>query len=117
MIPMAAYDLGKLELPVELRFALAGETLQPIGGGDTLAIEPGELVYADQKQVICLDFNYRDAEATKITLDTTDVMLLVDGCGVIPVDEVQDQLDLAISRIVRFSGGELDCAALLYQDI
>jgi len=117
MIPMAAYDASKLSLPVELRFAQAGEVLVPIGGGDALPIQPSELVYADQKQVICLDFNYRDADATKITLDTTDVLLLVDGCGATSVDTVQDMLDLAVSRVVRFTGGVLEYSALIYRDI
>jgi DNA/RNA-binding domain of Phe-tRNA-synthetase-like protein len=67
--------------------------------------------------VICLDFNYRDADATKITLDTTDVLLLLDGCGVTSVDTVQDMLDLAVSRVVRFTGGELAYSALIYQDV
>jgi DNA/RNA-binding domain of Phe-tRNA-synthetase-like protein len=116
IIPMAAYDLSKLTLPVELRFAQAGEVLQPIGGGEAMPINAGELVYADQSQVICLDFNYRDADATKITLDSTDILLLIDGAAVTPVDEVQDVLDLAVSRIIRYAGGKLDFAAVLYRE-
>ncbi len=116
IIPMAAYDLGKLSLPVDLRFAQAGEVLHPIGGGEALTINAGELVYADQMQVICLDFNYRDADTTRITLDTTDVLLLIDGCAVTPVDEVQDALDLAVSRIVRHAGGSLDFAGVVYRE-
>ena len=73
-------------------------------------------MYADQTRVICWDFNHRDAEYTKITTGTTDVLLLVDGCADTAVDEVQDALDLAISRIVRFSGGELAYAAVMFQD-
>lgn len=117
IIPMAAYDLAKLTLPVELRFAQANEVLHPIGGGETIPINAGELVYADQKQVICLDFNYRDADATKITLDSADVLLLIDGCAVTPVEEVQDALDLAVSRIIRYAGGTLDYSAVLYHDV
>jgi lysyl-tRNA synthetase class 1 len=117
IIPMAAYDLATLTLPVDLRFAQSGEVLHPISGGDPVSINAGELVYADQTQVICLDFNYRDADATKITLDTTDVLLLIDGCADTPVDEIQDMLDLAVSRIVRYAGGTLDIAAVLYRDL
>jgi lysyl-tRNA synthetase class 1 len=116
VVPMAAYDLGAVRLPLELRFAQAGEVLHPIGGGGPLAAEPGELVYADQTRLVCLDLNYRDADATRITAETTDVLLLVDGFGEVKPEEVQDLLDLAVSRIVRFSGGQLDYAAVIYQD-
>lgn len=117
LIPMAAYDASRLTWPVELRFAHDGEVLEPIGGGEAQKIEAGELVYADQSRVICWDFNHRDADYTRITAETTDVLLLVDGCGVIPVEEVQDALDTATSRIIRYSGGTLVFSTLIYQEI
>ncbi|MBZ0302587.1 MAG: lysine--tRNA ligase [Anaerolineae bacterium] len=116
LIPMAAYDASRLSFPVELRFARSGEVLEPLGDEAAQPIEAGELVYADQARVICLDFNYRDADYTKITLDTQDILLLVDGCGIIPVDEVQDALELAASRIIHHSGGTLAFSAILYLD-
>jgi DNA/RNA-binding domain of Phe-tRNA-synthetase-like protein len=116
LIPMAAYDAACVTLPVELCFALGGEALEPIGGDEPQAIEVGELIYRDQDRVICWDFNHRDADYTKITTDTRDVLLLVDGCGAIPLDEVQAALDLATSRIVRFAGGQLVFSALIYQE-
>ncbi len=116
VIPMAAYDAACVSFPVELRFAAAGEILEPIGGGEAQSITSGELVYADQQRVICWDFNHRDADYTRITTDTQDVLVFVDGCGVIPIDEVQAALDLAASRIIRYSGGRLAQSALIYQD-
>lgn len=116
IIPMAAYDAARVIFPVELRFAVSGEVLEPIGGDEAQSIEPGELVYADQARVICWDFNYRDADYTRITAETTDVLLFVDGCAVTPVDEVRNALDLAASRIIRYSGGELAYSAVIFRD-
>ncbi len=117
LIPMAAYDAACLKFPVELRFSLGDEVLEPIGGGEPITVEAGELVYADQDRIVCLDFNHRDADYTKITGATTDVLLFVDGCGVTSVEDVQGALDLATSRIVRTSGGELAFSAVIYRDI
>ncbi len=114
-IPMAAYDADHLSLPLNLRFAAGGEQIEPIGGGDPQKIESGELIYADQERVICWDFNHRDAEFSKIGAGTRRVLLLVDGCEVTPVEDVQDALDLAVSRIIRFAGGTLISSALIYQ--
>jgi lysyl-tRNA synthetase class 1 len=116
MIPMAAYDAGLITFPVELRFAQAGDGIVPIGATETQPVEAGELVYADQQGVICWDFNYRDADRTKITPATRDVLLFVDGCSATTVAEVQDALDLAISRIIRYAGGRLAFAALIFQE-
>lgn len=113
IVPVAAYDLGRLALPVALRFAQAGEPFVAIGG-EPAALDAGELIYADQQQVICRDFNYRDADATKITDATADVLLIVDGCGPVSVDEVQETLDLAASRVIRYAGGALEQTAVLY---
>lgn len=116
LIPMAAYDASRVTFPVELRFSPGGEILESIGG-EPIPIETGELVYADQARVICLDFNHRDADHTKITAATSDVLLFVDGCGITPIEDVQDALDLASSRIIRSAGGALAFSALIYRDI
>ncbi len=113
VVPVAAYDLGRLALPVTLRFAGAGEAFVAIGG-EPAALDAGELVYADQQQVICRDFNYRDADATRITGATTDVLLIVDGCGPVSLEDVQETLDLAASRVIRYAGGALEQTAVLY---
>lgn len=116
MIPIAAYDLSRLAFPVELRFAQTGETIVPIGSIEPSVVNAGALVYADQDRIICWDFNYRDADHTKIVPATTDVLLLVDGCAATSLEDVQNTLDLAVSRIIRFSGGHLDLAAALYRE-
>lgn len=115
-IPMGAYDLSTLSLPIELRFAREGEQHYPIGSEEPTQLNAGSLVYADQEKIVCQDFNYRDSDITKIMNTTTDVMLFVDGCGAVPHDEVQHGLDSAISRIIQFAGGELDFKAYLFKD-
>lgn len=115
MVAVAAYDLTRLSLPVTLRFAQQGETFTPIGGGDRAVLEAGELIYADQSQIICWDFNHRDADSTKITSETTNVLLVVNGCGPIQLDEVEEALDLAASRVIHYSGGVLERSAVIYR--
>jgi DNA/RNA-binding domain of Phe-tRNA-synthetase-like protein len=117
LIPMAAYDASRRDLPVDLRFAAGGDVLEPIGGGAAEQIEAGELIYTDQSRVICWDFNHRDADHTKISAETRRVLLLVDGIDATPLEDVQDAMDLALSRILRFAGGNVQFSALIYQEI
>lgn len=114
-IPMAAYNTSAISFPIELRFAHQGELHYPIGATEPTILQEGELVYADQKNIICQDFNYRDSDLTKVTSETKDIILFVDGCGVIPHEEVQNALETTISRIIQFAGGELDFQAYLYK--
>lgn len=117
MIPMAAYDYDNVTTPVDLRFATDGEKHLAIGNKEVTILEAGELVYSDQEKVMCQDFNYRDSQYTMITPSTKNVLLFVDGCGVIPHEEVQTIVERTIARIIKFAGGEIDFQAYIYQDV
>ena len=104
-LPMAAYDLDHIIPPVVLRFAQAGELHRAIGQDQADALTAGELIYADQCTVLCRDFNYRDSDLTKVTLTTRHLMVFVDGCEVIDVNELGTTLQALTERIIAFNGG------------
>ena len=79
-LPMAAYDLSKVDFPITLRMAKDGEEITLIGG-EKKKIKSNEIVYADSSDILCLDFNYRDCDKTKITDKTKDIIVFVDGCN------------------------------------
>ena len=78
-----------------------------LGEDKPFVIHDNELIYADQKQVITLDLNYRDSNITKITEKTKDVVLFADGCEGISDEEVMNGLEKGIEYITRFCGGEV----------
>jgi lysyl-tRNA synthetase, class I len=106
-LPMAAYDVDRLAPPVLLRFAVDGELHRGIGQPQAEQLAAGELVYADQRVILCRDFNYRDADETKITLETRNVAVFVDGCDGVSAEELLDALQTVTERIVCFSGGSV----------
>lgn len=105
-LPMAAYDLGKVVWPIVLREAKEGEIITLIGG-KVKKTKKGEMVYADKEKIVCLDFNYRDCDETKITEKTRDVIVFVDGCEEIKDQDVLDSLDRTCGLIIRFNGGKV----------
>jgi DNA/RNA-binding domain of Phe-tRNA-synthetase-like protein len=107
-LPMAAYDLDRLTLPIILRFAQEGELHRAIGQAMPEPLSAGELVYADQHTILCRDFNYRDADATKVTTETHNLIVFVDGCAEVESSQLLDALKMASMRIVAFNGGEID---------
>jgi DNA/RNA-binding domain of Phe-tRNA-synthetase-like protein len=103
-IPFAAFDLGSLLGEPVMREATAGEEFLGIGMDKPLVLGGGEPVIQDEEKLIAV-YPHRDAEASKVTLETGDVLLLT--CGVSGVDEetLRKAKAVAVSHITRFCGG------------
>jgi len=111
-LPMAAYDLAYVSTPIELRFARNGDKHRGIGQAESESVPTGELVYADQRIVICRSFNYRDADDTKVTTGTKDLVVFVDGSDAVTTEELGDALRAVTARIVEFNGGSLETLSM-----
>jgi DNA/RNA-binding domain of Phe-tRNA-synthetase-like protein len=101
-IPMGAYDLSKIKGELRIRRS-EGEEFRGIGG-KTLTTS-GEIVMADDEKLVNI-FPYRDADETKITADTTDILIVV--CGIEGIDRtyLRDSASKAVELVTRFCGGE-----------
>ncbi|MDI6888878.1 MAG: phenylalanine--tRNA ligase beta subunit-related protein [Methanocellales archaeon] len=101
-VPMGAFDLDRLDGVLTLRFAKEDEFIG-IGMSEPVVIKDA-LVVSDEKKLIAI-YPYRDADATKITLRTKNVFLLV--CGVPGVDEetLEKAKTVAEDIITTFCGG------------
>ena len=104
-IAMGALDIGKWSGDLVLRFAQRGEKFLGIGMGEPIELKGNELVVSDAEKLIAI-YPYRDADETKITLATKNVLLLI--CGAPGIDEkiLEDAAQTAIEHVTRFCGGE-----------
>jgi DNA/RNA-binding domain of Phe-tRNA-synthetase-like protein len=105
-IPLAAFDRSKLEGKLLMRRAEEGESFLGIGMEDEMILEGGETVVADGEKLIAI-YPYRDAESSKVTTSTKDVLLMV--CGAPQVDRgvLTDAGNTAIDYIKKFCDGEI----------
>ncbi|HEV8359077.1 MAG TPA: phenylalanine--tRNA ligase beta subunit-related protein [Candidatus Thermoplasmatota archaeon] len=103
-VPIAAFDAGRLEGGVELRFARAGEDFVSIGQDQREVLQGHELVVADAARVIAF-YPHRDSDATKVTDATTDVLLVACGAPGVPTEALDDALARAVGRVVGACGG------------
>lgn len=106
-IGLGGFDADKLSLPVILRFSQKGEKMQLLGDDDATFTEADHLIYADQKQPITIDLNYRDIGKTKITDKTKNIMLYADGAPGLTEEEVVAALKKGAELIQQFCGGEV----------
>lgn len=103
-IPLAAFDKNTLKGEITMRFAEKEEKFHGIGMDKPKELEGGEIVISDSEKLIAI-YPYRDSEETKITTDTTDVLLMV--CGVPGVGKKLDQAkEIMIDYVTRFCDGE-----------
>ncbi|MFP4321722.1 MAG: lysine--tRNA ligase [Anaerolineales bacterium] len=113
-ISVALYDLDRLDGPLSLRFATAEDKHQALGTKRLEPVEAGELVYADDQEVICRALNHRDSDKTKIRTKTRRVLLIVDGAPGIMTDAVHAALAQHLDRTRAQVGGELVARGLIF---
>jgi DNA/RNA-binding domain of Phe-tRNA-synthetase-like protein len=79
LLPAGGDDLNKVEGEIFLTIAEGTEKFVMLGSQKTEEIKKGEVVYKDYREVLCRAWNYRECEKTKITENTVDVCLVLEG--------------------------------------
>ncbi|MGC8817292.1 MAG: B3/B4 domain-containing protein [Candidatus Hadarchaeum sp.] len=103
-IALGAFNAAKLQGDLTLRPAEKGEKFLGIGMAQPLVLEGAELVVCDEEKLIAV-YPYRDAEETKVTLETKELCLLVCGAPGIEETVLKRAGDIAVEYITRFCGG------------
>lgn len=74
-IAISAYDMRRLKGAIHVRYAREGEEFHGIGMDRPVALKGNELLVTDGKGPVSM-FMHRDAERTKITLKTKEMVML-----------------------------------------
>jgi DNA/RNA-binding domain of Phe-tRNA-synthetase-like protein len=110
LLPVGAYDVAQLRGPVQLRMSPGGEPFQPLGEArPTETTLPGEVVYADRESVLTRCWNHRDGDRTKVTPQSTTVILLCEAAHPsIPTEEVRSCQALLRRLVEEMCGGRAE---------
>lgn len=79
LLPCGGYDIDKVDGALRIRYSKGNEEFIPIGAREIEFTKPGEVVYSDDSRILTRMWNYRDSDSTKITLDTQNVILMVEA--------------------------------------
>jgi DNA/RNA-binding domain of Phe-tRNA-synthetase-like protein len=96
-VPLAAFDAEQLSGDLSMRFATEGEEFLGIGMKEPKALKGREIVIEDGQQLVAI-YPYRDADKSKITLDTEEILLM--SCGVPGVE--YEKLDEAVNLAAEY---------------
>lgn len=101
--PAGAFDLDQLAPEVAIRPARDGDRFTPLGEPEKVEEpRPGEVVYAQGNQVLTRHWNYRDADATKVTEATRNAVFILERIAVDAVsDEAMATAQSALADLLR----------------
>jgi DNA/RNA-binding domain of Phe-tRNA-synthetase-like protein len=106
-VALAAFDRRKLLGGLLMRTAIAQEQFLGIGMDKPMRLNGGEVVVADNEKLVAV-YPYRDADSSKVTETTTDLVLMVCGCPGIDDEPLTRAEQIATELILRFCGGKRD---------
>jgi DNA/RNA-binding domain of Phe-tRNA-synthetase-like protein len=112
MVPAGGDDIAKVYGDVVLRFARGDERFTALNSGETETAKEGEVIYSDDKDVLCRRWNWRECDKTKMTEETRDVVLVVEGLPPVTQEELSAAIDDLSQMIDEYCGGGIRTAVL-----
>ena len=105
IIPAGGDDLDKVEGNIELKLAIGTEPFTELNSQETNNPKQGEVIYSDEKEVLCRRWNWRECNKTKMTKETKNVALVLEALPPFTAEETKSIAEELASLITKFCGG------------
>jgi DNA/RNA-binding domain of Phe-tRNA-synthetase-like protein len=105
LLPVGGEDLAKIVGDVRLTRAHGDERFTPLGAEAPESPPPGAVIYRDDESVICSCWNWREAERTMLTPETTDAMLVIESIPPLDPTATRVAIDDLAALVTRHLGG------------
>ncbi len=107
MVPVGGDDMDKIDGDIVLRFANGDETFIRLNSDEVDHPKEGEVVYADDKEVLCRRWNWRECDKSKMTEQTKNITLVVEGLSPVSNEDVQSIVEELGQWVEKLCGGEI----------
>lgn len=107
-LPLGADDLDRLDGQLRLTLAKGDERFVALGGGEAEVALPGEVIYRDDKEITCKAWNWRECDKTKLTAQTKNAALVVEGLEHAHLSEMAHALKELKELIEQYCGGTFE---------
>jgi lysyl-tRNA synthetase class 2 len=87
-VPAGGDDLDRIVGDIVLTLASGDERFVPLNGTESVSPKPGEVIYRDDEDVLCRRWNWRECDKSKMTADSTNVALVVEGLLPVAADDI-----------------------------
>ncbi len=102
---LGAHDLDAIALPVTLRLLTGRESFTPLGETTPVAVTPGEYGYVDAADRLLCRLDVRQADFSKVTENTRDVLLIVEGTAEHAPEVMRRAFAEVMELVTRYCGG------------
>lgn len=89
VLPVGGEDLDKIRGDLILDFAKGNESFIRLGGTENESPLSGEVVYKDEEGVICRRWNWREADRTKLSGETKNAVIVIEGLSPIQRETIE----------------------------
>ncbi|MEI8230049.1 MAG: B3/4 domain-containing protein [Candidatus Peregrinibacteria bacterium] len=100
IVCVGAEDTDRCIGDLELTKAIGNEPFTPLGETKNDAPIPGELVYRDSEGIICRRLNWREGDRTKITEQTKNAVVVIEGFPPFTGEALNTALN-ALAELIR----------------
>ncbi|MDJ0652093.1 MAG: lysine--tRNA ligase [Simkaniaceae bacterium] len=106
VLPTGANDLDKISGTLRLAMAQGNEHFIALGSlGEEIA-KKGEIIYRDDREVLCKAWNWRASDTSKMTEESQNVFLVIEGLEHTKPGEMTQALHELKTLLHRYCGGQ-----------
>lgn len=113
LVPVGGEDLDKIQGDIALTFA--GENEKPIqllGEPEPRTPHKGEVIYKDDNGTICRRWNWKEADRTKLTEQTTNALLVIEALPPTTREELQTATNALRDLVEKYCDGTVSAYIL-----
>lgn len=113
MLPVGGEDLDKVQGDIHLTQALDSEPeVLLLGDREPRQPHKGEVIYKDDISAICRRWNWREADRTKLTAETKNSILVLEGLPPVSRHDIEEAAQELKNLIQKYCGGEITYAVM-----
>lgn len=99
IVPVGGDDIDKIDGDIVLKLAIGDETFKQLNTEEIKSPKQGEVIYSDDKEVLCRRWNWRECDKSKMTEEISNAILVVEGLPPFSeIDKVTRELSELVSR-------------------
>jgi len=106
MVPAGGDDADHIDGGISLRFASGTEQFTELNSDESRDPKEGEVVYADESEILCRRWNWRECDKSKMTEQTKNVALVVEGLPPTTKEEIESIAAELSEMVQKHCGGK-----------
>lgn len=106
-LTLGGEDMDKIKGDLVLTYAEGNENFIPLGDTETDPPAKGEVVYKDDYGIICRRWNWREGDRTKLTEESTNIVLVAEGLPPISNDLIKAATNELAELVSKYCGGSI----------